>query len=64
MHHFLVHAPPARSLLLLLDGHTSHYNPGVLKMAAEEGIIVFCLPPHTTHLLQPLDTISIRVIER
>ena len=24
-------------------------------MAAEESIIVFCLPPHTTHLLQPLD---------
>ena len=54
-HHFLVHAPSARPLLLLLDGHTSHYNPGLLRMAAEEEIILFCLPPHTTHLLQPLD---------
>ena len=54
-HHFLVHAPAIRPLLLLLDGHVSHYNPCTLKMAAEEGIIVFCLPPHTTHLLQPLD---------
>ena len=53
--HFLVHAPSARPLLLLLDGHASHYNPTFLKMAAEEGIIVFCLPPHTTHLLQPLN---------
>lgn len=53
--HFLVHAPSARPLLLLLDGHASHYHPTFLKMAAEEGIIVFCLPPHTTHLLQPLD---------
>ena len=54
-HHFLVHAPSARPLLLLLDGHASHYNPRVLRIAAEEDIILFCLPPHTTHLLQPLD---------
>ena len=54
-HHFLVHVPSIHPLLLLLDGHASHYNPTFLKMAAEEGIIVFCLPPHTTHLLQPLD---------
>ena len=24
-------------------------------MAADEGVILFYLPPHTTHLLQPLD---------
>ena len=53
--HFLVHAPSIRPLLLLLDGHSSHYNPTLLKLAAEEGVIIFCLPPHTTHLLQPLD---------
>ena len=55
MHHFLVHAPSVRPLLLLLDGHKSHYNPAFLRMAADEGIIVFCLPPNTTHMLQPLD---------
>ena len=54
-HHFLVHAPSVRPLLLLLDGHASHYNPRVLRIAAEEDIILFCLPPHPTHLLQPLD---------
>ena len=32
--HFLAHAPP---ILLLMDGHSSHYQP------AEEGII---MPPH------------------
>ena len=53
--HFLVHASSIRPLLLLLDGHLSHYSPTFLKMAAEESIIVFCLPPHTTHLLQLLD---------
>ena len=53
--HFLVHAPPSRPLMLLLDGHTSHYNLNVLQMASKEGIILFCLPPHSTHLHQPLD---------
>ena len=54
-HHFLVHAPSARPLLLLLDGHALHYNLRVLRIAAEEDIIVFSPPPHITHLLQPLD---------
>ena len=53
--HFLRHAPAARPLLLLLDGHASHYNPSVLRMALEQQVILFCLPPYTTHLLQPLD---------
>ena len=53
--HFLAHAPPQRPLLLLLDGHSSHFEPGVVRTAAEEGVLIFCLPPHTTHLTQPLD---------
>ena len=54
-HHFLAHAPPVRPLLLLLDGHSSHFQPSFVRRAAEEQVIVFCLPPHTTHLTQPLD---------
>ena len=54
-HHFLAHAPPVRPLLLLLDGHSSHYSPETIRRAAEEEVILFCLPPHTTHLTQPLD---------
>ena len=53
--HFLLYAPPARPLLLLLDGHTSHYQLDVLRIAAAEGVIIFCLPSHATHILQPLD---------
>lgn len=47
-HHFLAHAPPMRPLLSLIDGHSSHFEPGLVKKAAEEQVIVFCLPPHTT----------------
>ena len=54
-HHFLAKAPPSRPLILLLDGHSSHYEPSTIKKAAKEGVIVFYLPPNTTHLLQPLD---------
>ena len=53
--HFLAHAPSTRPLLLLLDGHSSHFEPGALHLAAENGVIIFCLPPNTTHLTQPLD---------
>ena len=55
INHFLPHAPSTRTLLLLLDGHSSHYNPTVIKKAAEEKVIIFCLPPHSSHLSQPLD---------
>ena len=54
-HHFLRHAPPTRPLLLLLDGHSTHYHPGFITKAACEEVIVFCIPPNTTHLVQPLD---------
>ena len=54
-HHFLQYAPPSRPLLLLLDGHSAHYSPSTLKLAAENQVIVFVLPPNTTHVAQPLD---------
>ena len=38
-----------------MDGHSSHFNPNVIEKAAEEGVIMFTLPPHTSHLTQPLD---------
>ena len=55
LNHFLIYAPPSRPILLLLDGHSSHYCPEAIRLAAENKIILFALPPHTTHLTQPLD---------
>ena len=54
--HFLQHAVAHRPLLLLLDGHSSHYTLELIKSAAENDVIIFCLPPHTTADSQPLDT--------
>lgn len=53
--HFIKHAPSSRPLILMMDGHSSHYCPSMIRTAAKEGIILFTLPPNTTHLCQPLD---------
>ena len=47
--------PPFRPVLLLLDEHSSHYSLEAIKFVAENGIILFCLPPHTIHVAQPLN---------
>ena len=52
LNHFLHYFPSSCPLLLLLDGHSSHYCPEMIKAAAAEGVIIFTLPPHTTHLSQ------------
>ncbi len=53
--HFLRYASAVRPIILLMDGHSSHYSPETIQLAAEEGVILFALPPNTTHLSQPLD---------
>lgn len=37
--HFLRYAPPVRPLLLLMDGHSSHYCPSTIRCAAKEKVI-------------------------
>ena len=53
--HFLVYIPKHRPVVLLMDGHSSHYCPETIRMAAKEKVVLCTLPPHTTHLTQPLD---------
>jgi len=52
---FLINAVSARPLLLILDGHSTHNQPEVIRYAKENDVIILCLPPHTTHETQPLD---------
>lgn len=39
----------------MLDGHSTHYTPDVVRTAAKQGVVMLCLPPHTSHCMQPLD---------
>jgi hypothetical protein len=41
--------------LMIFDGHSSHISSAVIRACVANKIILLCLPPHTTHLLQPLD---------
>lgn len=43
-------------MVLILDGHGSHGNSvETLKYAEANNVFLLCLPPQTTHYLQPLD---------
>ena len=45
---FIHWIPQVRPVLLIQDGHCSHVS---IELAFNS----LCLPPHTTHFLQPLD---------
>ena len=64
MNGFLEYASSRRPLLLLLDSHSSHYNPEFIRFAAQKGVIVFVLPPNTTHLSQPLDGVCFKALKQ
>jgi DDE superfamily endonuclease len=41
--------------LLILDGHDSHESLQFQDFCKENNIITLCMPPQSSHLLQPLD---------
>jgi hypothetical protein len=41
--------------LLVLDGHESHRSLEFQELCKENNIYTLCMPPHSSHLLQPLD---------
>lgn len=42
-------------MLLLLDGHKSHVSVDLTEWALDHNIVIFILPAHTSHILQPMD---------
>ncbi|KAF8241425.1 DDE-domain-containing protein, partial [Wilcoxina mikolae CBS 423.85] len=46
---------PGEKRLLILDGHGSHITADFMQYCENINIAVYCLPLHSTHLLQPLD---------
>ena len=56
--HFSQYSIPATSynhLLILYDGHKSHVSLSLIQWPRERNIILFVLPAHTSHILQPMD---------
>lgn len=56
--HFIEKTAPSkeRPVVLVLDGHHSHTrNIYVIERAREVGVLIVCLPPHSTAKMQPLD---------
>jgi hypothetical protein len=41
--------------LLILDGHESHHSVEFELYCQEHNIVTLCMPPHSSHILQPLD---------
>jgi hypothetical protein len=50
--------------LLILDGHGSHLTPEFDLFCTEHSIITLCIPPHSSHLLQPCDVSLFAVLKR
>lgn len=44
---------PSDPVLLAVDGHKSRFDAPAIAVAHKHNVTVFCLPSHTTHLLQP-----------
>lgn len=44
-----------KPVLVTFDGHGSHLTYNVTKVARENDIILLCMPPNTSHALQPMD---------
>jgi hypothetical protein len=50
--------------LLIIDGHESHCSVEFQDYCKENKIIALCMPPHSSHLLQPLDVVPYSLLKR
>ncbi|KAL8290854.1 hypothetical protein RB597_008897 [Gaeumannomyces tritici] len=46
---------PPQPRLLILDGHGSHITKEFMYLCLRNDVYILYLPPHTSHVLQPLD---------
>ena len=56
--HFIHHTEAATVgsyRLLIINGHESHQSLEFQNLCEESKIIALCMPPHASHILQPLD---------
>lgn len=50
--------------LLIFDGFESHIDLKLIKFCLEHHILPFCLPAHTSHVLQPLEVAVFSALEQ
>jgi hypothetical protein len=50
--------------LLILDGHESHLNQDFKDYCLENKILTLFMPPHSSHILQPLDVVCFSPLKR
>ena len=50
--------------LILFDGHKGHFSELLSAACAENQIRLVVLPPHSSHLVQPLDRFIFRRMKR
>lgn len=51
-------------IIVIFDGHRSHINVPVLEWAKQNNVVLFVLPAHTSHVLQPLDVACFGPLQR
>jgi hypothetical protein len=49
---------------LICDGHTSHSGVGLIDNARKRKVVILKLPPHTNHVLQPMDLSDLRPLKK
>lgn len=47
-----------RPVLVIMDNLSAHMPIEAIEMGQKNHVIVLCLPPNTTHALQPLDVVT------
>ena len=52
-----------RPLLLIIDGHASHFSLKIINLLRTNQIICLMLPSHSTHALQPLDVVVFNCVK-
>lgn len=55
---------PDEYILLVFDGHDSHVTDALVEYGYKNRIVLYSLPPHTTHKLQPLDALVFVAVQR
>jgi hypothetical protein len=50
--------------LLILDGHESDLNQDFKEYCIEHKILTLCIPPYSSHILQPLDVVCFSPLKR